>query len=76
MIEWNKPKASIFSELKTTDTFLVADVYGADEIFMKIRECDDDNTNAISLKKGTPHVFSDHQIVTPVDLVIEYSART
>lgn len=77
MIEWKEkvknPEMVVFSELRVTDTFFV-DFYEDDEIFIKIREYDD--TNAVSLKKGTPHSFDDNQIVHPVDLIVEYSART
>lgn len=77
MIEWKekaeKP-AFVFGTLKLTDTFLVD--YDVDNIFMKIKGYDDDDTNAVSLKKGTPHNFPDTQIVTPIHMIIEYSLRT
>lgn len=78
MIEWKektkKPSTLVFETLKLTDTFLV-DFFDEDEIFMKVRQYND-KINAVSLKKGTHHIFYDDQNVYPVDLVIEYSLRT
>ena len=73
MITFKNPKEIRFESLSVTDTFLV-DHFDKDEILMKLREYNDE-INAVSLKKGTYHIFYDHQIVHPVDLVIEYSIR-
>lgn len=70
----SEPEEIRFESLMWTDTFLV-DHFDKDDIFMKLRQYDDE-INAVSLKKGTHHIFYDDQIVKPVDLVIEYSIRT